>query len=65
MIYTEDDLERMNDKDILGYVIGGLIRGAELHEMDEWFKFDGQCIADPHPEIKNEVLSDNTNAAKR
>jgi hypothetical protein len=27
------------------------IRALELHEMDEWLRFDGEHVNDPHPEI--------------
>lgn len=43
------DLERMKDEDILTYYISGTIRELELHEMDEWLKFDGAHVRDPHP----------------
>jgi hypothetical protein len=28
------------------------IRQAEMHEIDEWLKFDGVHVNDPHPERK-------------
>lgn len=28
-----------------------LIRQWEDHERDEWFKYDGVCVRDPHPEL--------------
>lgn len=43
------DLEHMKDHQIVEYLIAGAIREMELHEMDEWFKFDGEHVRDPHP----------------
>ena len=27
-----------------------MLQGAELHEIEEWLKFDGKHYRDPHPE---------------
>jgi hypothetical protein len=32
------------------------IRTAEMHEIDEWLKYDGVHVNDPHPERKNEKI---------
>jgi hypothetical protein len=45
-------LEAMNDSDVIAYLIGDLIRKTELHEMEEWFKYKGEHVRDPHPELK-------------
>lgn len=34
------------------YEIHQHIKAFELHEMDEWFKIDGEHFNDPHPELK-------------
>ena len=31
------------------------IRELELHEVCEWFKCDGVCVEDPHPELRKEA----------
>lgn len=46
-------LARMKDGDIIGYIFTQVIRDLELHEMDEWFKVDGFHVRDPHPENKS------------
>lgn len=42
----------MKDEQIVQYFIARAIRDMELHEMDEWFKFDSTHVRDPHPERK-------------
>lgn len=37
-------LEDMTDGQIVTRVIGGLLRGAEMHEFHEWFKLDGRVV---------------------
>ena len=46
------DLERFNDGQIVDYFIRLAIQHMEEHEFCEWFKFDGICVKDPHPEQK-------------
>lgn len=45
-------ISRMTDEQIVEYIISGLVREAELHEMDEWLKYDGIHVKEPHPELK-------------
>lgn len=45
-------LRRMDDRKVLDYFIFGAIKELEEHECNEWFKFDGICVRDPHPEQK-------------
>lgn len=45
--------------DYIRYCIENLIRQAEDHEFQEWFKFDGVCVYNPHPELKEEKLNDS------
>lgn len=42
-------IEHMKDGDILSYLVARSIHQMEMHEMDEWFKFDGIHVKDPHP----------------
>lgn len=39
-------------EDALIDLIGYIIKNFEMHEFDEWFKIDGVCVRDPHPELK-------------
>lgn len=49
--FTERSLiEVLVSGDFVRYIAMNLIRRAELHEIDEWFKLDGVCVTDPHPE---------------
>lgn len=46
------DADNVSDKDLIEHFIFKTIYKAEQHEMHEWFKIDGFCIFDPHPEKK-------------
>ncbi len=41
-------LERSHGEDFLLEEVHRMIREVELHELDEWFKYKGQRIYDPH-----------------
>lgn len=43
------DVANMKDEQLVTYFIARAIRDMELHEMDEWFKFDDIHVKDPHP----------------
>lgn len=43
------DLSNLKDEQVVEYFITRAIREMELHEMDEWFKYDGTHVRDPHP----------------
>lgn len=45
-------MEQMKTEDVVNYYVNSLIRTAELHEMDEWFRYKGEHVRDPHPELK-------------
>lgn len=38
------------EKDFAERLFYNVIRDAEMHEVDEWFRFRGVCVHDPHPE---------------
>lgn len=48
-------MEQMKDDDVVKHCITQLIRSSELHEMDEWFRYKGEHVRDPHPEQKTKV----------
>ena len=33
-----------------------MVRKLEEHETNEWFKVDGKCYKEPHPEVKKEAI---------
>lgn len=39
-------------EDKLINLIAYFIKSFEMHEFDEWFKIDGVCVHEPHPELK-------------
>jgi hypothetical protein len=46
----EEAIEHLNDAQIVDYFIRRVIYEAEDHEFKEWFKYDGVCVFNPHPE---------------
>ena len=47
-----DFLERSQDNspdEVMGHLVREVIRQHEHHEMDEWLRFDGKHVVDPHP----------------
>ncbi len=46
-------IENMKDEEIIRYVIKSAIMKLEHHEFDEWYKYKGEHVFDPHPELKN------------
>lgn len=39
-----------HDEEYIKRSIFSMIRAMELHEMNEWLKFEGKYIENPHPE---------------
>jgi hypothetical protein len=42
-------IERLSDEEIVDQYVRSLIREAELHELDEWLKYNNVCVHEPHP----------------
>lgn len=49
------DIEHLGDDQIIKYFIHRAIWEMEEHEYHEWFKLDGVCVFDPHPELKEKT----------
>lgn len=45
-------LDMVRDYESFKYVLFMSIDKLERHELNEWFKEDGVCVNDPHPELK-------------
>jgi hypothetical protein len=45
-------MEQMTDFEVVERYVSRAILEAELHEMDEWLKFEGRCVKEPHPEAQ-------------
>lgn len=43
-------ISKMTNEDIVHRFISHGIREAELHEMDEWLKYAGRNVREPHPD---------------
>lgn len=41
--------------DTFVWYVHGMIHSMEAHECNEWFKFEGSNLVDPHPEFKKEA----------
>jgi len=48
-IILGEALKHLEEEDLLKQVYC-LFRTAELHELDEWFKFNGKRLKEPHKE---------------
>ena len=44
-------LVRITDDEVVRHHITAAIRDAEMHEMNEWFCFEGKHVRDPHPKL--------------
>lgn len=51
MTVYEPELARMDDRKMMEAIVCRLVKNAEMHEMDEWLKLDGEHVVDPHPEV--------------
>lgn len=49
-----DDLEIMDQLELLARIRRFLL-DFETHEMNEWLRFDGQRLVDPHPELAEQL----------
>jgi hypothetical protein len=50
-LFPAEILENMTDADLVLHVIRECIFRVEMHEVDEWLKFNGKCVREPHPEL--------------
>lgn len=50
--YGWRDLVRLTDAQVVEYFIYRFFYEAEVHELREWLKFDGDHVIDPHPATK-------------
>lgn len=48
-VLAVEALHQMNEEMVTREIME-LIRQAEWHETCEWFKLDGACVTNPHPE---------------
>lgn len=55
-ITTTQELEFPVETGHLEMLIYSGWKYLESHEIDEWLKFDGECVNDPHPELKHPVV---------
>ena len=45
-----EDIDGWSDELLIQYV-RDFVRSAEMHEVDEWFRFRGIPLVNPHPEL--------------
>lgn len=58
VILASDDLSRfhvehIDERDLLR-VVRKLVRRAEMHEVDEWLRIDGDHVTVPHPDLPDD-----------
>lgn len=59
LLSMQDQFHSWNNSEADKYLIewlANLIRKFEEHEFREWFKVDGFCVYEPHPEFKEATL---------
>lgn len=57
--FSLDNLIKITKEQLISVVKYELfegIRNMELHEMDEWLRYEGKYVNDPHPELKREKI---------
>lgn len=48
-VLSYSEIQALDDKTLL-YLLLDFLIDMEKHEAQEWFKVDGECFVDPHPE---------------
>lgn len=51
-MFTRQKVEMWGTRDLVAEVYK-IVRQMEIHESEEWFRFNGKRCRDPHPEIDN------------
>lgn len=57
-------LESFTEEDAIEHM-DMLLARIEQHERNEWFKVDGVCVTEPHPELKYKNSHNNTTLQRR
>ncbi|HEY0758735.1 MAG TPA: hypothetical protein VGD59_05720 [Acidisarcina sp.] len=50
LLILKAELESLSDAELVN-LLYEVAKGSELHEVDEWFKFRGIRVHDPHPDV--------------
>lgn len=56
-----EEVQGIDDKEFVERYVYRLIRDAELHELDEWLKFRGEHLHEPHPEEEHKWTGQHGN----
>lgn len=49
-LLTLNVMNEFSDKEWVNRLLWRVIKEMEIHELDEWLKFKGKCIKEPHKE---------------
>jgi hypothetical protein len=44
-----EEMNSLSDRQFVEWIFK-VVSEAELHEVKEWFKFNGECVENPHPQ---------------
>ena len=56
-IWSEAEVAQIDEETMLGRIYDMLL-SMEEHEIREWFRIDGKCVVDPHPENRAQAFID-------
>lgn len=47
-LYDKEWLRRQSENDLINHIRTSVLHPGEIHESDEWFRYDGKLVHDPH-----------------
>ena len=59
IMLTYEAIERMNEREMIHFIYN-LVRGMEMHELDEWFKYRNINLKAPHEGIATYTFTQDT-----
>jgi hypothetical protein len=51
--FAFEPITKSSDKEIVEGIIFVALKSFEAHEFNEWYKYKGVCVIDPHPSVKD------------
>lgn len=51
IVVQPDELKTMTERKLVEEVLGGMLKDFAEHEIEEFFRFDGRRVFNPHPEV--------------
>ena len=50
MLFSGRTMAECTDQELVDRALRQLVVNCELHEVDEWLRYKGKCVREPHPE---------------